>query len=283
MSDTRESAIRLESSATPLCAMLYEPAGPPAGAVLLCDPIFEERKSAGRALVETARYLCARGFTVLRCDYRGCGDSAGEFGDFTVDDWLADVASAAACLRDRTGGAPCALLGLRFGATLALLAAARGLGAEAVVLWEPVLRGKEYVEQELRKKLMKEMVTTGGSTSRRGELLATLQADGGVVDFDGYALTTGLYRSLSTADLLQAGPGAPRAAFIVSINAQGANAPHALRLQSALAAAGTAVELSAVREQPFWNLIGYVDCTALIQLTADWLHRRLAAGAPPEH
>jgi hypothetical protein len=47
------------------------------------------------------------------------------------------------------------------------------------------------------------------------------------------------------------------------------------QLADSWTAAGGRAEARALREQPFWNLIGYVDCSALIRLSAEWLQQVL--------
>lgn len=250
--------------------MLYQPAATPAGAILICDPLFEERKAAQRPLVEAARTLCGAGWSVLRFDYRGCGDSPGNFEDFTVDDWIADTTAALNLLRQRFPEAPLGLLAVRFGAVPALYAAATAEKLKFVVLWEPAANGPEYLRQELRKKLMKEMVTFGGSRQTRDELVAELQA-GGMVDCDGYALTSRLFASLATRAEPPPRLPAGLALRMISITPGGDIPAPAAKLATALTAAGARLQHDGFKFPPFWNLIGHTDCGDLAAVTRDWL------------
>ena len=113
--------------------------------MVICHPFGQEYLRAHRSLRELAARLAAAGFHVLRFDYQGTGDSAGEGNEAGVEAWLGDVAAAMAEIREASGLPRVALVGLRLGATLATLAARRAGGVEALVLWDPVLDGAAYL------------------------------------------------------------------------------------------------------------------------------------------
>jgi pimeloyl-ACP methyl ester carboxylesterase len=115
-------------------------------AVLLCYPLGHEYLRAHRAFRNLAVALAGQGFHVLRFDYFGSGDSGGMGEDTTVDQCLADIGTAIDELKDMSGRSLVSLIGLRFGATLATLAGASRADVDRVVLWDPVLDGKVYVE-----------------------------------------------------------------------------------------------------------------------------------------
>jgi len=117
--------------------------------VVICNPFGQEYLRAHRSLRELAGRLADAGFHVLRFDYRGGGDSAGEPGEARVEGWLEDTAAALDEVRETAGSARAALVGLRLGATLATLTARQRGGVEALVLWDPVTEGDTY-RRELR-------------------------------------------------------------------------------------------------------------------------------------
>jgi pimeloyl-ACP methyl ester carboxylesterase len=117
--------------------------------VVICNPFGQEYIRAHRPLRELASRLAEAGFHTLRFDYHGCGDSAGEAGEARLEEWLADTAAAVAEVRELTGSPQVALVGLRLGGAIAVLAASRQGGAEALVLWDPVIDGAGYL-RELR-------------------------------------------------------------------------------------------------------------------------------------
>jgi len=114
--------------------------------VVVVPPIGYELWSSHRTLRTLAEQLAAQGCTVLRFDYDATGDSAGDQWDpARLATWRRDLGTAAAALR-QLGVSSLVLVGLRLGATLALTEGP-ALGADAVVAWAPVVRGRRYVRE----------------------------------------------------------------------------------------------------------------------------------------
>ena len=106
-----------------------------ASGVVICNSIGNESLRASRTLRHVAEKLARSGFSVLRFDLDGTGDSAGdEYAANRVGTWLADVDAAVSELRARARVQSVSLVGLRLGATLALTAAA---GAETSTVSSP--------------------------------------------------------------------------------------------------------------------------------------------------
>ncbi len=170
--------------------------GPARFALLFCHPFGEEKKSSHRAFVETARALAAESVASLRFDMTGCGDSEGDFDRAGLPFWRADIAAAWAELSRRAGAASRALLGLRLGATLAADSLDRLEGVGALVLWQPVVDGKEEFDAELRRLLIQEMMTHGRSGTERRDLMAAFERGEHELELDGYPITPALYREI---------------------------------------------------------------------------------------
>lgn len=115
--------------------------------VVLCYPMGHEYIRAHRACRLLATRLAAAGYPVLRFDYYGSGDSAGSSEDARLGHWLSDIASAVEHLRQRCCLAKICLVGLRLGGSLALLSAARRGACDSLVLWQPVVSGRGYVDE----------------------------------------------------------------------------------------------------------------------------------------
>ncbi len=113
--------------------------------VVIAPPWGREYLKAHRALRQLAVRFSRSGFHVLRFDFRGCGDSAGDAVAVDLESWKRDVGAAIEELRDRSGVSRVAIVGLRLGATVALLAAGKRRDVAALALWEPVLSGTDYV------------------------------------------------------------------------------------------------------------------------------------------
>ena len=134
-------------SAGDLFGTYHGPSGPPRGAVLLCPAFGHEYIRSHRAYRHLAERLARKGFAVLRFDLYATGDSAGEDLEASLERWCRDVGEAADTLRARSGLARPVLMGRRLGAALAVLhGAARG-DVDDLVLWDPVMTGRTYLEE----------------------------------------------------------------------------------------------------------------------------------------
>jgi pimeloyl-ACP methyl ester carboxylesterase len=91
--------------------------------------------------------LSSAGFHVMRFDYFGTGDSAGDSMDASLGRWRSDIHTAVGELRDTSGVTKVSLVGLRLGGALALQACGDGLEIEDAVLWDPVVDGRRHIEE----------------------------------------------------------------------------------------------------------------------------------------
>jgi pimeloyl-ACP methyl ester carboxylesterase len=115
-------------------------------AVLLCAPIGIEYQRTHYAIRLAGIQLARAGFHVLRFDYRGTGDSGGKVGPGQFDCWVDDIAVAARELVEISAAQNLIVIGLRMGAALALEAlATKNIKATAIVLWDPVVSGCEFL------------------------------------------------------------------------------------------------------------------------------------------
>lgn len=117
--------------------------------VVLCNPVGHEYVGAHRTIRVLAEALAESGASVLRFDYFGTGDSAGAAVDANVAQWLEDINAAVDEAKGTSGAERTALVGIRLGATLAAMAAASRSDIDRIVLWEPVLSGREHVAEHL--------------------------------------------------------------------------------------------------------------------------------------
>lgn len=175
---------------------------PRGAAVLLCNPFGEEAVRAHRAYRVLARRLDEAGYPAMRFDYAGTGDSSGEAGEHGIADWLADIATAADALRADSGQSRIVVIGLRLGATLAALAAQRGLLRPAhLLLWDPVVDGAGYLRdlERAHRDYLRSELGAAAPTDDGGPLGEAL----------GTPLTPALRAELAAIDLAAAPPAAP--------------------------------------------------------------------------
>ncbi|SMG26043.1 serine aminopeptidase domain-containing protein [Paraburkholderia susongensis] len=118
--------------------------------VVLCSPFGYDALCTHRGMRRLAERLAARGMPVLRFDYPGTGDSAGNTSDAGLwRAWIDSVKQAVALLRESTGVERVSLIGLRLGGMLAALAAQELGDVHGLALLAPVFSGKHY-QRELR-------------------------------------------------------------------------------------------------------------------------------------
>ncbi len=163
--------------------------------ILLCYPVGEEYIRSHATFVSLQLELASAGFSVLRFDYSGCGDSSGDPEDGSLDRWRADVRSAVEELQRRSHCETVCAVGLRLGAALALLEGDRQVSA--VVLWHPVVSGSDYLRS------LQESHSTWLEGSFAGLGVRPREvADSG--ECKGFLFPPGLRSSLETLDLCRA-------------------------------------------------------------------------------
>jgi len=211
------------------------------GTLLLCGPVGVERERAYLTLVHWSRLLAAQGFEVLRFDYRGTGESSGEFEGLTSAHWLEDAAVCAARLRALHPGDALVLQGVRLGALLAAELFARGLG-DALLLWAPPASAEEFLRETLRHDLIAQRLAGPTPAPRLRAELARRLEEGQSVRVDGYAWSPALWREARRHPLCVPGPDEPRPWTVLHTGAG----------SEALLERGLAAHLQIVQADTFW-------------------------------
>lgn len=114
---------------------------------VVCPPFGPEYTRSHRTLRHLSDRLARRGIPALRFDFPSIGDSAGtEAEPDLFERWRIAVVEAAGEARRLTGRRRVCLVGVRLGATLVAMAA-EACGADVLVLWNPVVKGRAYVRE----------------------------------------------------------------------------------------------------------------------------------------
>jgi alpha/beta superfamily hydrolase len=132
-----EEQVSFLSQQQAISGVLHLPDTTPAPGVVMCHGFTGHKAETHRLFVNAARDLAQHGLTVLRFDFRGSGDSAGEFRDMTISGEIADASAALDFLASHPQADPnrLALLGLSMGGCVAACLAGRDVRVRALVLW----------------------------------------------------------------------------------------------------------------------------------------------------
>lgn len=240
------------------------------GRVVYIHPFAEEMNKSRRMAALGSRALAAAGFSVLQIDLYGCGDSSGDFGDASWQDWIDDVVRACDWLRTRDAAhaaAPLWLWGLRAGCLVAAGAAPRLDERLNFCFWQPIVTEKLALQQFLRLKLAADLLT-GNSRGVMDSLRQQL-AQHKSIEIAGYLLSPDLAKGLETAQLAPpATPAAGRLAwFDVSTRAEAEASPAACQVIAKWKAATYASHHQQVQGPSFWQTTEIEDAPNLIAAT----------------
>jgi pimeloyl-ACP methyl ester carboxylesterase len=117
--------------------------------VVLCYPMGHEYIRTHRLYRQLSERLASVGFHVLRFDYYGTGDSEGDFEGINLERYVRDAGAAIHVLRERGHVEHVHMAGLRVGATVAALAGSHYGALVGVVLWDPVIVGRAFLEEAI--------------------------------------------------------------------------------------------------------------------------------------
>jgi pimeloyl-ACP methyl ester carboxylesterase len=157
---------------------------------------------------QLANMLSAAGYHALRFDYFGTGDSAGEALEADLGGWEGDIETAMEELKDTSGASRVGLVGLRLGATLAARVATRkSKETDALVLWDPVISGAEYLDDIFR-------TSAARTCSTNGTVPRSAAMDGH--EILGFPLTDALAAEIRTIDLCKLAASLPARTHVIA-------------------------------------------------------------------
>ena len=194
-------------------------------------------------------------------DFYGTGDSAGDFGDASIDIWRADIAAAI----DFLGGSEhLHLIGLRTGGLLAADAAGAH-DIESLTLIHPIADGKQQLNQLFRLRL------AGGLTGqKKSETVADLRHvldQGESLEIAGYRISPAMADGLQSLALARMElRGVSRINWIELVKKQERPLmPVSQRVIDAWHEAGRAVVTDTVVCDTFWATQEIAQCPAVVE------------------
>lgn len=117
-------------------------------AAIICPPIGQEYNRTHWALRLLANQLTRKNIHVLRLDYHGIGDSSQSIEQIDeLEIWKQNIVEAINHLQQESHAETVMLIGQRMGGTLAAMVARERCDVNSLVLWEPVVDGKNYLDQ----------------------------------------------------------------------------------------------------------------------------------------
>ena len=242
------------------------------GAVIYVHPFAEEMNKSRRMAALQAKAMASAGYFVLQVDLLGCGDSSGDFGDATWEFWVENLVEAGSWLHDRTG-APLWWWSLRAGSLLAVAAASRIGQPCNMFMWQPVLLGKQHLQQLMRLKIAGDLLGGGAKGAMDG--LKQQLADGVSVEVAGYLLSPALALGLESAELAVTQIVRRLELIEISSNADGGASPAVSARLEKWRGAGVEARAISVAGPAFWQTTEIEECPDLIGAS---LHAMGAAG-----
>ncbi len=164
----KRECVALENEGQQIFGMLHRPlhVNGKTPAVLICHGFAGNKLGRYRLYVSLGERLAKAGIAALRIDYRGSGESEGDFTDMTVDGEVSDTLKALNYLREdsQIDAERIGLLGNSFGGAIAILAAHKDRHIKSLALlaalfhsqpwqrqWEKMLAGA--VDESVRKEM----------------------------------------------------------------------------------------------------------------------------------
>ncbi len=147
--EERES-FTLHNSGQKIFAVMHRPINKKKSpAVIMCHGLAGDKTGKFRVYVLLAEMLAKHGIISLRFDFRGSGDSEGDFSDMTIEGEVSDALTALAFLEQSpyVDTSKLGVFGRSIGGSVAILAASRFKKIKSIVTWAPLSDGEQWINQ----------------------------------------------------------------------------------------------------------------------------------------
>jgi len=147
--EERESIV-LENEGQKIFGIFHRPYGQgPFPTVLMCHGLAGHKTGKYRLYVHLSERLSKIGIASLRIDFRGSGDSEGNFSEMTLESEVSDAKIALQYLRERKDVdiSRLGLFGRSVGGTVALMAAKESGPIKSLAIWAPLYDGEQWADQ----------------------------------------------------------------------------------------------------------------------------------------
>jgi exosortase A-associated hydrolase 2 len=275
-----EKAFYFENEGKRLFAVLHSPNKKSLNkGIIFCHPYAEEKQLSHRLFVRFARELCNGGFHVLRFDCYGYGDSEGDFEETRLEIQIANTIKAIDLLEVQCGIKKPCLLGLRWGGTVAALVAERDSRVENLILWAPIINGKEYLEELIKKQMLSNLVNKNAAASK-GQILEEFRSKG-FFNIEGHALTMASFEEISGINLNTQVLTFKGNALIVTLKDIAGAYKSLEDLSGIYRGNGVLCELKVVEDKVFWDWQSFFEWYSpeeVYRHTLNWIIEKLGGG-----
>jgi len=219
---------------------------------VICPSLGTEHGNLRRLETLIARSLARSGFPVVRIR-PDLTPTRGASGEIDLSARMAEVEEAVTLLREEYGLDAVGLAGMLFGATVAAVTAEH-LGARAIALVEPILRGKRYLRETVRRQAVAELMALDEADSGADDASAHQPssqafdefAAAGQIWIRGLRLTQEEYERIAEIDLLEQPLQFRESSLLIDISPYGAISSSATRLRDRLLDLGGTVHVAAL-------------------------------------
>ncbi len=147
--ETRESIV-LENEGQKLFGVFHKPLHQKnCPAILICHGLGGNKVGRYRLYVNLSTRLAELGIASLRLDFRGSGDSEGDFSEMTIETELNDARCGLEYIRKRPDidTSRIGIFGRSLGGLVAVLTAARDKNIKSMGLWAAIFSSSQWVEK----------------------------------------------------------------------------------------------------------------------------------------
>jgi hypothetical protein len=213
----------------------------------ICPTVGPEQGNLRRLEALLARRLAGSGFEVARIR----PDVSPLHGEISLATRLAELEEAVDLLHSR-GAAKVGLAGVLFGGTVAALAAEQ-VDASGLVLVEPVVRGRQYARELLRREAVARLM--GEEAQDDGDGPKSELAANGRVAIRGLQLRQEAYEALAAVDVTSALVGFTGSSLLLGISPSGEPGPSLGKLGDRLVELGGDVTVTGIAD-PLYAPLG---------------------------
>ncbi len=142
--------VEFENQGTKIFGVMHKPlVQTKAPAVLFCHGLAGHRIGKHRMYVSLSECLSRVGIASFRFDFRGNGDSEGEFGEMTLNGEVSDAIKAFEYMSIQESIDPnrIGIFGRSFGGAISILAAQKYGNVKSIALWAPVFDAEQWEEK----------------------------------------------------------------------------------------------------------------------------------------